>query len=109
MASKDVRAAVGGLVIETTWLEFLAPHLVALAGDTNDEWALLEPQQKVFKRARKSAAAMQDPSIRQRTVDWLKGAESCRASAIRSFIPLCLTTAGVAGTATAPAAATYGG
>lgn len=75
MASRDVRAAVGSLVIETTWLEFLAAHLVALAGDTNDEWALLEPQQKVFKRARKSAAAMQDPSIRQRTVDWLKGAE----------------------------------
>jgi hypothetical protein len=43
MVSKDVRAAVGALVIETTWLKFLAAHLVPLARDTSDEWALLEP------------------------------------------------------------------
>jgi hypothetical protein len=79
MVTSEVRAAVGGLVIETTWLEFLAARLVAIAGDTKDEMALLRPQQKVFKRARKSAAAMQDPNIQQRTVDWLKRAEELQS------------------------------
>jgi hypothetical protein len=36
MVSKAVREAVGGLVIQTTWLEFLAARLVVLAGDNTN-------------------------------------------------------------------------
>ena len=55
------------------------PLLVVLAGDnTNDEWDLLEPQQELFKRARKSAKKIQDPNIQQRTLDWLNRAQELR-------------------------------
>jgi hypothetical protein len=42
--------------------------------------ALLAPQQEDFKRARTSAEKMQDPCIRQRTVDWQTEQKSCGAS-----------------------------
>jgi hypothetical protein len=44
MVSKAVEAAVGGLVIQATFLEFLPAWLVRLAGDTDNEMALLAPQ-----------------------------------------------------------------
>jgi hypothetical protein len=79
MVSKAVREAVGGLVIETTWLEFLAAGLVVLAGDnTDDEWDLLLPHRDLFKRARDSAKKMQDPDVQQWTVDWLSRAQELR-------------------------------
>jgi hypothetical protein len=109
MVSRDVQAAVGGLVIETTWLEFLAARLVAIAGDTNDEMALLEPQQKVFKRARKSAAAMQDPNIHQRTVDWLKRAEELQSERHKVVHSIALYDGRRGWHSYHPAAATYGG
>jgi hypothetical protein len=75
MVSKAVQEAVGGLVIQTAWLELLAAQLVVLAGDAKDEWALLEPQQEVFKRARTSAKKMRDPETQQKTVNWLNRAQ----------------------------------
>jgi hypothetical protein len=53
--SDEVRAAVGGLALETTWLEYLA-RLVAIAGLTDKEMALLAPRAEVFKHAREAAA-----------------------------------------------------
>lgn len=73
--SPEVQAAVGGLALETSWLEFLAARLVLIAGDTKDEVALLKPQGKVFELARESAAARQDDSLRERTLDWLTRAQ----------------------------------
>ncbi len=79
MVSRAVREAVGGLVIQTTWLEFLAAQLVVLAGDnTDDEWDLLERRQELFGRARKSAKKMHDPDTQRRTVDWLDRAQKLR-------------------------------
>ena len=77
-ASREVRAAVGSLAIETTWFEFLAARLVAIAGNTTNEMALA-PQKKVFDLARNSAAGMQDVSVQQRTLAWLDRAETLRA------------------------------
>ena len=54
--SDEVRAAVGGLALETTWLEYLAARLVAIAGLTDNEMALLAPRAEVFKHAREAAA-----------------------------------------------------
>ena len=79
MVSRAAREAVGGLVIQTTWVELLAAQLVVLAGDnTDDEWDLLEPRQELFARARKSAKKMQDPGIQQQTVNWLDQAQKLR-------------------------------
>ena len=74
--SPEVRAAVGSLAIETTWLEYLAARLVAIAGRTENEMALLAPQAKVFKQARESAAEMRDSDVRGRTLTWLARAET---------------------------------
>ena len=76
--SKEVRAAVGSLAIQATWLEFLTARLVAIAGDTTNEMALLAPRAEVFKAARDSAAAMHDLSVQQRTLAWLDRAETLR-------------------------------
>ena len=79
MVSRAAREAVGGLVIQTTWVELLAAQLVVPAGDnTDDEWDLLEPRQELFARARKSAKKMQDPGIQQQTVNWLDQAQKLR-------------------------------
>jgi hypothetical protein len=74
--SDEVRAAVGGLAIETTWLEYLAARLAAIAGTTDNEMALLAPGADVFKQARKASAGLQDVELRGRTLAWLKRAKA---------------------------------
>jgi hypothetical protein len=51
------------------------PFPITIAGDTKDEVALLKPQGKVFELGRESAAALQDDSLRERTLDWLTRAQ----------------------------------
>jgi hypothetical protein len=74
----EVLSAVGGLAIETTWLEYLAARLVATAGRTDNEMALLAPRQRVFKPARDAAAGMRHGAVRARTLAWLERAETLR-------------------------------
>jgi hypothetical protein len=86
----EIKAAVGGLALETTWLEYLAALLVKIAGDTTNEMALLAPQGEVFKRARKSADALQDAGLRERTLEWLKRAEELQGERHRVIHSIAL-------------------
>jgi hypothetical protein len=53
--SREIRAAVGELVIEATWIEYLATKLVTRAGLglPDDEMSLLQPGSDLFKLAPK--------------------------------------------------------
>ena len=64
--SREVRAAIGDLVIETTWIEYLAARLVRLAGMTDNEMSLLAPGGKLFKHARRAAEKLEDPEMAER-------------------------------------------
>jgi hypothetical protein len=77
----EIKAAVGVVAMERSFMEFLAARLVVIAGDA--EWALLKPRGDVFELARQSAAAMQDPGIRQRALEWLKRAKELQGECHR--------------------------
>jgi hypothetical protein len=81
MVSTEIKAAVGVVAMERSFMEFLAARLVVIAGDA--EWTLLNPRGNVFDLARQSAAAMQDAAIRQRSLDWLKRAEDLQGKCHR--------------------------
>ena len=86
----EIKAAVGGLALEATWLEYLAALLVKIAGETTNEMELLAPQGEVFKRARKSAGALKDVNLRKRTLEWLKRAEELQGKRHRVIHSIAL-------------------
>ena len=76
--SREVRAAIGDLVIETTWIEYVAARLVRLAGITDNEMSLLVSGDKLFNQARRAAGKLEDPEVAERTRRWLREAEGLR-------------------------------
>src|SRR5918995_1819417 len=72
---RETLAAVGELVIQTTWLEYVTARLVAIAGRTDNEMALLKPRGNVFQKARETAALIDDATIREQISAWLTQAE----------------------------------
>jgi hypothetical protein len=73
--SQEVRAAIGGLVIEMTWIEYLAARLVVLAGRRDNEMELLKPGTGLFKLALQAAEDLRDADVAQRTRLWVREAE----------------------------------
>ena len=76
--SREVQAAIGGLIIDMTWIECLAARLVRLARLTDNEMSLLAPGGKLIKHARKAAGEFEDSEAAERTRRWLCQAESLR-------------------------------
>jgi hypothetical protein len=78
-ASRAVRAAIGELVIEVTWIQYQAARLVMFAGitaDGEDEASLLlMPARDLFRRARQGAGKLTDTAVADRTRSWLREAE----------------------------------
>ena len=73
--SREIRAAIGELVIEVTFVQYLAARLVAVAGIADNEMSLLQPGGKPFELARKAIRTFKDPQVAGRTRSWLRGAE----------------------------------
>jgi hypothetical protein len=80
----ETLAAIGELVLQTTWLEYLAARLVTIAGLTDNEMALLAPHAHVFQQARKAANRMNDTDVKRRTLEWLKQAKTTKPNATQS-------------------------
>lgn len=78
--SREVRAAIGGLVIETTWIEYLVARLVVPAGitDTDNKMSLLALGGKLFELARRATGELKDPEVAARTRLWVDEAEELR-------------------------------
>jgi hypothetical protein len=77
LASESVVTHVIAWLPGTGWIEgaYLAARLVAIAGQTDNEMALLKPRADVFKHARKAANTITDAAVRERTLAWLAQAE----------------------------------
>jgi hypothetical protein len=73
--SREIRAAIGELVIEVTFMQYLAARLVAIAGITDNEMSLLRPGSKPFKQACEATRTFKDPQAADRTRSWLREAE----------------------------------
>lgn len=73
--NRDTLAAVGELVLQTTWLEYLAAQLVVIAGKTDNEMALLATGAQVFQQAQKTAALIEDTTVREQMSTWLTEAK----------------------------------
>jgi hypothetical protein len=73
--SREIRAAIGELVIEVTFMQYLAARLVAVAGLADNEMSLLQPRSKPFELAREATRRFTDPQVADRTRLWLREAE----------------------------------
>ena len=73
--SREIRAAIGELVIEVTFMQYLAARLVAVAGIADNEMSLLQPGGKLLELARKAIRTFKDPQVAGRTRSWLREAE----------------------------------
>jgi len=72
----EIHAAVGALVIQATWLEYLAARLVARAGRVQNEMELLKSRKSLFREARNVAATLPDADLAAGTRDWLDKAQA---------------------------------
>jgi hypothetical protein len=77
-ASRAVRAAIGTIVIETTWIDYATARLVKLAGMADNEMKLLESRPALVSRARQAAEKLEEPGVSERTRAWLREAEDIR-------------------------------
>ena len=81
--SRDVLAAIGGVAIETTWVEYQIARLVVMArkmesADREDYMRLLLSKRIDLDAARAAAGQLRDPNVATRTLAWLDEAESLR-------------------------------
>jgi hypothetical protein len=70
-----ILAAIGGLVVDVTFMQYLAARLVVFAGPEDNEMLLLKNGEKVFKRAREATGKFTDPGVADETRSWLREAE----------------------------------
>lgn len=71
IVSRDAQAAIGQLVVEVTYMEFLAAFLAGRACLVDNEMQLLKPGGEVFKVAAKAAPLLQDSRHAQDLRAWL--------------------------------------
>jgi hypothetical protein len=73
---RETLASVGELVLQTTWLEYLAARMVTIAGRTDNEMALLATGAHLFEHAQETADLIDNTTVREQISAWLAKAET---------------------------------
>jgi hypothetical protein len=76
--SKDVKAAIGQIVVETAWIEYVMATLIARVDRRNIMEVLKEDGSKLAKRAKQAATKLNETEMVVRAESWLKEAEELR-------------------------------